>query len=144
MLRVEAFSLFLLDCVKNTPGVSRAQALAEAGDVKHPFGVAVHIGAVEVRWQVTGQLAPGEKHDSPAADVHGDPAPWQDAAVRDGGEEWLAAVIGRAGSPGIARIDRWSVRQGASPGHVGLTVHMHNGARLFVRRLGLSDGGRRA
>jgi hypothetical protein len=143
MLRVESFAGFLVDCAKNTAGVSRVQTLQEAGDVEHPYGVAVHIGAVEVRWQVTGRLAPGERHDSPAAEVEGKPCAWQDTAVQDGGEEWLAALIGRSGSPRIARIERWSVRVESRPGHVGVTVFFHNGACVFVRFLGCVTGGRR-
>lgn len=141
--RAERFTHFLMDCVKNTPGVGRVQTLEEAGDTAHPFGLAVHIGSTEVRWQVTGQLAGGEKHDSPTADVDGDPAPWTDTSVQDGGEEWLAAVIGRVRSRRVARIERWSIRDGARPGNIGVTVFLYNGARVFVRFLGRFDGGRK-
>ncbi|MFD9004448.1 hypothetical protein ACFV0T_26405 [Streptomyces sp. NPDC059582] len=138
--RVQAFTDFLLDCVKNTPNVDGVQTLEEAGDTRHPFGLAVRIGGAEVRWQVTCQLADGEKHDSPTADVDGDPAPWTDTDVQDGGEEWLAAVIGRARSARVARIERWSTRDSD---RVGVTVYFHNGARAFVRCLGRSGEGRR-
>ncbi|MET8765879.1 hypothetical protein [Streptomyces sp. NPDC004658] len=119
--------------MKNTPGVARVQTLAEAGDSKYPFGFAVTIGSSEIRWQVTGQLADGEKHDTPTAEVDGDPAPWTDSTAQDGGEEWLAAVIGRAESSKIARIQQWSAGQGTNQS--GVTVFFHNGARAFVRRI---------
>ncbi len=140
LLRVARFTRFAVDCVKNTPGVDRVRTLEEAGDRRHPFGFAVTVGSVEVRWQVTGQLAPGEKHDQPTADVQGDPAPWVETGEQDGGEGWMADVIGRARSVKVARIERWSTREGARPGHVGLTVFLHNGARLFVRLLERGDG----
>lgn len=124
-----------MECAKNTPGVTRVQTLAEAGDTKHPFGFVVTIGSSETGWQVTGQLAEGAKHDTPTAEIDGAPAPWKDTTVTDGGEEWLAAAIGRAESPTIADIKRWSTREGVRPGHAGVTVTFHNGERVFVRRI---------
>ncbi|MCE7053033.1 hypothetical protein, partial [Streptomyces purpurascens] len=96
---------------------------------------AVTAGTREVRWQITGQLADGEKHDTPTAEVEGSPAAWTDTTVQDGGEEWLAAAIGRAEFPQIAKIERWSIREGANPNKHGVTVFFHNGARAFVRQL---------
>ncbi|MFJ4322280.1 hypothetical protein ACIP3A_04040 [Streptomyces tricolor] len=132
-MRPERFQDWLIDTVKNTPGTSRVQSLTEAGDTKHPFGIAVTAGSREVRWQITGQLADGEKHDTPTAEVDGAPAAWTDTTVQDGGEEWLAAAIGRAESSKIAKIERWSTREGAN--QHGMTVFFHNGARAFVRQL---------
>jgi hypothetical protein len=141
-LRVEWFTRFLLDCVKNTPGVDRVQTLAEARDSKHPFGLAVTIDSSEVRWQVTGQLAPGERHGSPAPEVDGEPASWSRPMWEDGGHDWLAAVIGRARSTKVARIECWSTFRGGRPGQVGVTVGFHNGARVFVRRIERFGGSR--
>ncbi|MEU2879181.1 hypothetical protein [Streptomyces sp. NPDC007070] len=132
-MRPDRFQDFLIDVAKNTPGVTRVQTLEEVGDTKHPFGIAVTLGGREVRWQITGQLADGEKHDTPTAEVDGQPAAWTDTSVQDGGEEWLAAVIGRTESTKIAKIDRWSAREGTA--QVGVTVFFHNGARAFVRRI---------
>ncbi len=134
-MRPDSFVPFVIDCVKNTPGVARVQTLAEAGVNKYPFGFAVTVGSNEVQWQVTGQLADGEKHDTPTAEVEGTPAAWTDTTVTDGGEEWLAAVLGRAESPAIASIERWSTRDRSRPDHVGVTVSFHNGSRAFVRRI---------
>jgi hypothetical protein len=134
-MRPESFVPFVMDRVKNTPGVARVQTLADVGDRKHPFGFAVTAGSRETRWQVTGQLADGEKHDHPTAEVDGTPASWTDTSTQDGGEEWLAAVIGRTESPQIARIERWSTREGARPDQLGVTVFFHNGQRSFLRRI---------
>ncbi|MFD7997310.1 hypothetical protein [Streptomyces mexicanus] len=134
-MRPDRFQDFAIDAIKNTPGVARVQTLEEAGVTKYPFGFAVTIGGSETRWQITGQLADGEKHDTPTAEVTGEPAAWTDTTVQDGGEEWLAAVIGRAESPQIASIERWTPRDGNNPNHIGLTVTFHNGARAFVRRI---------
>ncbi|MFF0227574.1 hypothetical protein [Streptomyces sp. NPDC004629] len=133
-MRNDTFVPFVMDCVKNTPGVSRVQTLAEAGDTKHPRGIVVTVGSKETRWQFNHQLADGEKHDTPTAEVDGQPAAWTDTTVQDGGEEWLAAVIGRAESPKIAKIDRWSTREDSSGGE-GVTVFFHNGSRAFIRRI---------
>lgn len=140
--RVEAFTRFLLDCVKNTPNVTRVQTLQEAGVACYPYGLAIQLADSEVRWQVTWQLADGERHGHPAAEVDGEPAAWEETAVQDGGEEWLAAVIGRSRSPRVARVDRWSTRDADRPDRVGVTVFFHNGARAFVRFLGYSGGAR--
>jgi hypothetical protein len=131
-MRPETFVPFVMDRARTAPGVTGVRTLAEAGDTKHPFGFAVTAGGRETRWQVTGQLADGEKHDQPAAEVAGDPAPWQDSPAQDGGEEWLAATIGRAESPAIARLTRWS-EEGMS--QAGVTAHFHNGARAYLRRI---------
>ncbi|MGW6263320.1 hypothetical protein [Streptomyces sp. NPDC055085] len=134
-MRPDSFVAFVIDCAKNSPGVARVQTLTEAGDTKHPCGFVVTVGSNEVHWQVTGQLADNEKHDNPTAEIDGTPAAWTDSTVQDGSEEWLAAVIGRADSPKIASIARWSTRKGVRPGHVGVTVFFHNGARAYVRRI---------
>jgi hypothetical protein len=75
-MRPETFVPFVMDRARTAPGVTGVRTLAEAGDTKHPFGFAVTAGGRETRWQVTGQLADGEKHDQPAAEVTGDPAPY--------------------------------------------------------------------
>jgi hypothetical protein len=75
-MRPESFVPVVMDRARTAPGVTGVRTLAEAGDTKHPFGSAVTAGGRETRWQVTGQLADGEKHDQPAAEVTGDPAPY--------------------------------------------------------------------
>lgn len=131
-MRPTRFEAFVLDLAKNTPGVTRVQTLADAGDTTHPFGLAVTTGNGEARWQIIGQLAPGEKHDQPDAPVNGEP--FTAGAEPGDAEVWLAAVIGRAECPEIANVERWSTRAGGKGGP-GLTVRFHNGAKVFVRKI---------
>jgi hypothetical protein len=134
-MRPGRFQDFVLDALKNQPGVARVQTLAEAGETKYPYGLAVTVGSGETRWQFIGQLADGERNDHPAPDVDGTPAAWTETTVQDGGEEWLAAAIGRTESPKIAKIERWSPREGNRTGHIGVTVFFHNEARAFLRKI---------
>ncbi|MDT0409970.1 MULTISPECIES: hypothetical protein [Streptomyces] len=133
-MRPEQLQDYALDLAKNTPGVTRVQTLAEAGDTKHPYGLAVSRGKEE-RWQFIGQLAPGEKFDAPAAPVEGAPASGPAPAGDAGAEEWLAGILLAAENPQIASVTRWSTREGERPGNYGLTVDYHNGARTFIRAL---------
>ncbi|MFD7134362.1 hypothetical protein [Streptomyces sp. NPDC059894] len=132
-MRPERFQAFVIDTLKNTPGTVQVQTLAEAGDAKHPFGVAVTTGDGESRWQIVGQLADGERHDHAEQPVEAAPAAWTDATPGDNPEGWLTAAIGRAESPEIARIERWSTRDGRTS--QGATVYFHNGARAYVRKI---------
>lgn len=132
-MRPERFQAFAIDTLRSAPGALRVQALADAGDRKYPFGVAVATADGESRWQIVGQLADGERHEHKEQPVEGAPAAWSDAGPGDNAEGWLAAAIGRAESSEIARIDRWSVREGDN--RQGMTVFFHNGARAFVRKI---------
>ncbi|MFJ1649077.1 hypothetical protein [Streptomyces sp. NPDC088258] len=133
-MRPARFQDFLLDLVKNTPGTTRVQTLAEAGDTEHPYGLAVTTSTGDTRWQIIGQLAPGEKHTTPDTPAQGDPvAPWTGDAPVDP-EGWLAATITASASPEIATITRWSTRPG-DESKPGLTIDFHNGARAFVRKI---------
>lgn len=133
-MRPARFQDFALDLVKNTSGVTRVQTLEEAGDTNHPSGLAITTGAGEVRWQIIGQLATGEKHSDPDTPVDGDPfREWTEPEAGDH-EGWLAMVLARAESPEIQDIVRWSTRPGEKD-KPGLTIFFHNGARAFVRKL---------
>ncbi|WP_030786274.1 hypothetical protein [Streptomyces sp. NRRL S-920] len=132
-MRPAAFQDFAADLLKNTPDVQRVQPLSEAGDTKHPYGLAVTVSGRETRWQMIGQLAEGAKHDSPTAPVEGTPAPFTAAAVTDAPDAWLAGVIGAAESPEIAALDVWSAREGG--GQHGVTISWRNGEKTFVRKL---------
>ncbi|WP_446039476.1 hypothetical protein [Streptomyces sp. SID1121] len=133
-MRPARFQDFTLDLAKNTPGVTRVQTLADAGDTTHPFGVAITNGDGEARWQIIGQLADGEKHEQPDVPVNGDPfGTWTEPKPGDH-EGWLVAVLARAESPEIANIEPWSTRAGGKESP-GLTVFFHNGARAFVRKI---------
>ncbi|MEV6614279.1 hypothetical protein AB0N31_10725 [Streptomyces sp. NPDC051051] len=124
---------FVLDTLKNTAGALQVRTLAEAGDDKHPFGIAVSTADGEARWQIIGQLADGERHDHQEQPVEGEPAAWTDAVPGDSPEGWLAGAIGQARSPEIARIERWSTRDGKQ--EQGMTLYFHNGAKAYVRKL---------
>ncbi|MEV7088445.1 hypothetical protein AB0O07_21575 [Streptomyces sp. NPDC093085] len=134
-MRSPRFQDFALDLVKNSSGATRVQTLAEAGDTKHPRGLAVTTSAGEVRWQIMGQLADGEKHDDPDTPVAGDvfQAAWPEPVAGDH-EGWLAVCLVRAECPEIKSIVRWSTEPDGETRH-GLTVHFHNGARVFVRKI---------
>ena len=129
-MRPNRFEAFLLDTLKNTPSITRVQTLAEAGDTKHPHGVAVTGPGGETRWQILGQLADGERHAHDEQPVEGQPAVWADAAPADGPVAFLAAAIGRAECPEIARIEPF--KESASE---GVICFFHNGARAYVRKL---------
>ncbi|MFJ1580440.1 hypothetical protein [Streptomyces sp. NPDC088182] len=132
-MRSARFHDFVLDLVKNAPGV-RVQTLAEAGDTKHPRGLAITTQDGEARWQIIGQLAEGEKHEDADVPVAGDPIQgWQEPNLGHA-EGWLAAVIARSESPEIASIERWSTRPGDEKRH-GMTIVFHNGAKAFVRKI---------
>ncbi|WP_329423968.1 hypothetical protein [Streptomyces sp. NBC_01268] len=134
-MRPQRFTDYVLDLTKNTPGVTRVQTLAEAGDTKHPFGLAITATGRETRWQVTGQLPDGAKHEGFAdTSVTGTPAPAMgDPAAADSPEAWFAAVLAAAECAEIATIERWSTAE--NPTSQGVTVGFHNGARVFVRQL---------
>ncbi|MFH9939680.1 hypothetical protein [Streptomyces murinus] len=133
-MRPERFQDWLIDTVKNTPGVSRVQSCAEAGEAKVPFGVVLTRGDREERWQITHQLADGEKHEheeQPVSDTpFSAPAPGPD----DAADAWLAGAIGAAECPEIARVERWATRPEGSS-QTGLTVFHHNNSRNFLRPL---------
>ncbi|MEU8759383.1 hypothetical protein [Streptomyces sp. NPDC048659] len=135
-MRPQRFTDYVLDLAKNTPGVTRVQTLAEAGDTNCPFGLAISAQGSETRWQFTGQLPDGAKHEGFTDEpVTGTPAPAiGDPASADTPEAWFAAVIAAAESPEVAAVERWSTRP--EPGSQrGVTVSFHNGARIFARQI---------
>lgn len=136
-MRPARFTDFVTDLVKNQPTASRVQSLAEVGGYDpHLLGVAISTPAGEARWQFIGQLAPGEKHEHADTPAQGTPAPaGVTPGVADSAEAWLAAAVAQAECPEIAAIERWSTREGERPGHHGMTVAFHNGARIFARQL---------
>ncbi|MFI0825738.1 hypothetical protein ACH4Q7_14920 [Streptomyces roseolus] len=137
-MRPQRFAEYVLDLVKNAPSVSRVQTLAEAGDAKHPFGLVITTSSGETRWQFTGQLPDGAKHEGFADEpVTGAPAAQLgDPTAAGSPEEWFAAVLAQAESPEVSVIERWSTGEGvASDAQRGVTVTFHNGARIFARQL---------
>lgn len=133
-MRPARFQSWLIDVVKNAPGADGVQSLAEAGDDKHPFGVVVTRRGKKESWQITHQLADGEKHEHEEQPVQDTPftAPAPDTGAA--ADIWLVGVIGAAESPEIARVERWVDRPEPSS-QAGFTVYFHSGSRSFVRPL---------
>ncbi|MFC8295048.1 hypothetical protein ACFUJ0_18085 [Streptomyces sp. NPDC057242] len=133
-MRPQRFSELVADLAKNSPTADRVRTLAESGDTEHPFGVVVTVGTTDTRWQFTGQLPEGAKHegflDEPVA---GPPIPAGEPPRKtDSPEAWLAAVLAQAASPEISAVERWSTPPEATS-QPGLTITFHNGARVFAR-----------
>jgi hypothetical protein len=127
-MRPRNYRDYLVDLLKNTPGVQRVEVL-EGG--KQPCALAVSVGGRELRWQVIGQLADGAKHDSPTAAVQAGPPAFSAAPVDGPADAWLAGLIGAAEPVDTERIEVWSAA-GDKASH-GLTAFFHNGERAFVR-----------
>ncbi|WP_416973900.1 hypothetical protein [Streptomyces sp. 4F14] len=133
-MRPARFQDWLIDVVKNTPGVGRVQSLADSGDSKRPFGIALTRDGKEEHWQITGQLADGEKHDHEESSVKDTPFSAPVPETGAAADVWLIGVIGASESPEIARVERWQDRpEGLS--QFGFTVFFHAGSRAFVRPL---------
>ncbi|MFJ9698186.1 hypothetical protein [Streptomyces fradiae] len=135
-MRPARFTDLVIDVVKNQPTATRVQTLAEAGDTRHPYGVAITRDGGETRWQFTGQLPEGAKHEGFADEpVTGTPpAAGPGPQAGDDPEAWLAAALAHAESPEVATVERWSTRP-ESGTRKGLTLTFHNGARIFARVL---------
>ncbi|KUH36401.1 MULTISPECIES: hypothetical protein [Streptomyces] len=134
-MRPVRFTEFVVTTVR--PRAARVQTLAEACDTRHPFGVGITLGVGgEARWQFTGQLPEGAKHDSFTDEAGaGTPAPAGPSLVRERrAGAWIAAVAG-AQCPEVAAIERWSTRPNTASATKGLTLTFHNGARIFARLL---------
>lgn len=127
-MRPQEYRDYLVDVLKNTPGVQRVEVL-EGG--KYPYALAVTAGGRESSWQVIGQLADGAKHDTPTAAVQLGPPAFKAAPADGAPDAWLAGVIGAAEPTDTERIEVWSTREGKQD--AGLTIFFHNGERAFVR-----------
>ncbi|WFB09390.1 hypothetical protein LRS74_21845 [Streptomyces sp. LX-29] len=141
-MRPSRFEEHALDLVKNAAGVSGVSRLREAGDDKHPFGLAMTHAGGEARWQFIAESSPGDDYSETEAPVEGEPmapVPVPEVGARLGpveAEAWFAALLASGGSREISSIEQWSGRANPRPGHHGLTVRCHSGARIYVRVLG--------
>jgi hypothetical protein len=130
-VRPATFQSFVVDLARNDPRAGKAATLAEAGDSKRPYGLAVMLEGRETRWQINARSAEGDNFDQPERPVGGDPismdGPWV-----DGPEGWLAQLLAGSGSREIEAIDQWSLHDEPKQ---GLTVKCHSGAWLFMRAL---------
>lgn len=129
-MRPQDFRDYLVDLLKNSPGVQRVEVL-EGG--KHPYALAATVAGKERRWQVIGQLADGAKHDTPTAPVHNGPPAYTTAPADGPPDAWLAGAIGAAEPADVERLEVWSTRKKQTD--PGLTLFFHNGERAFVRLL---------
>jgi len=133
-MRPARFQDYLLDLANKQPHTT-ARPLTEAGETRYPYGAAIRTPRGEARWQIIGQLAPGERHNTPDTPVHAKPPALVDDPGPDASPEaWLAALIAQAGCTEYEQIERWSTRPDGA-GQAGITIHCHNGARLYIRAL---------
>jgi hypothetical protein len=136
-MRPARFQDFIVELAKASDADS-AVTLAEAGDTKHPYGLAAQVNGVAMRWQVIAQGAPGEKYDEPETPVEGDPVGPEVLSSQDGtvAERWLAGLLVGSGCREVERIEVWSPRREAGKSSQdGLTVYFRNQSRIYARVL---------
>jgi hypothetical protein len=136
-MRPARFQDFAVELATNG-GATSAVTLKEAGDTKHPFGLAAEVNGVQLRYQVIARGAPGETYDEPETPVEGDPVAPHVLTSQDGtlAERWLAGLLVASGCREIERIEVWSPRREAGqPGQDGLTVFFRNQSRIYARVL---------
>ncbi|MGW7688876.1 hypothetical protein ACWGMA_08270 [Streptomyces asiaticus] len=133
-MRPMRFEEFAVELASKDPAAGKASTLRDAGDSKRPFGLAVALEGREARFQFNARSAPGDQYDQPERPDERDPVsldgPWA-----EGPEGWLARLLAGSGSREIASVEQWSLREDAKKGHHGVTVHFHDGARIFARAL---------
>ncbi|MBM9510062.1 hypothetical protein [Actinacidiphila acididurans] len=132
-MRPDRFQAFVLEQLGAHPAVAQAAPLAETGETRYPYGVAVKLTAGgEFRWQITAESAPGDRYSEPEQPVEGDPAPGVQAPAVSGpygladADAFMAHVLTAGRSAELRAVQR---RDG------GLTVTCHNRARLYLRAL---------
>ena len=133
-VRPTRFQDFALQLAQNNPQAGTAVTLKDAGDNKHPYGLAVKLEGREARFQFIAQSADGDRYDQPERPVEGDVADL-DGPRADGPEGWLAGLLAASGSREIERIEQWSLREDPAERRNGLTVFFYSGARMFARAL---------
>ena len=138
-MRPQRFQDFAVELASKDPLAGKAVTLKEAGDSTHPFGLAAMLNGAEARFQFIAESAPGDKYSEPETPVEGDPvAPLEGPAAgsgKAGAEAWLGSLLASSGSREIAAIELWSQRPDAKPGHHGVTVRCHSGAKVYARAL---------
>lgn len=133
-MRPTRFEEFAVSFARQDPAAGQASTLKESGDSKHPFGLAFVYNGRPARFQFNAQSAPGDQYDQPERPQEHEPVsldgPWA-----EGPEGWFAQLLAGSGSKEIASIEQWSLREDAKKDHHGVTVHFHDGARIFARAL---------
>lgn len=133
-MRPQRFQDFVVRLASDDPATGQAKTLRDAGDTKHPFGLAVQLGGREVRFQIAVKSAPGDNYDQTETPVEGEPVTL-DGPRAEGPEGWLAGLLAGSGSREIAGINQWSLREDLKDRRDGLTVLCHSGAEVYVRLL---------
>ena len=133
-MRPTRFEEFAVSLAKQDPTAGQASSLKEAGDSKTPFGLAVALSGRTARFQFIAQSAEGDRYEQPERPVEGDVTPLE-GPWAEGPEGWLAQLLAGSGSLEIAGIEQWSLRPEPADRRNGLTVHFHDGARIFARAL---------
>lgn len=130
-MRPQRFQDFVVRLASEDPSAGQAKTLADAGDTKRPYGLAVVLEGREVRWQINARSAERDDFDQPEKPVEAVPisldGPWA-----EGPEGWLARLVAGSGSKEIEDIEQWSLREDPKD---GLTVKCYSGAWLFMRAL---------
>lgn len=135
-MRPQRFEEFAVQLAKASPDAGGVMTLKEAGDSKHPYGIAARIDGREARFQVIAQSADGDRFDEPETPVEGEPvSPEAVPPGSTGPERWLAALLAGSRSREISGIEVWSARRDNREGHNGVTLTFHSGAKIFARQL---------
>jgi hypothetical protein len=133
-VRPTRFQDFALQLAQNDPQSGTAATLKDAGDSKHPYGLAVKLEGREARFQFIAYSVPGDNYDAPETPVEGDPVPLDERRA-DGPEGWLADLLAGSGSREICGIKQWSLRENPADRRNGLTVEFHDGSKIYARAL---------
>lgn len=133
-MRPIRFQDFTLQLAQTDPKTGTAVTLKDAGDTKHPYGLAVKLNGRDARFQFIAQSADGDRFDQPERPVEGELANLEGPRA-DGPEGWLAEILAGSGSKEIERIEQWSLREDPADRRNGLTVFFYSGARIFARAL---------
>jgi len=133
-MRPVRFQELATSLAKAAPSAGSVATLQEAGDKRHPFGLAATIEGKAVRIQFLAQSADGDKYSLPEVPVEGDPiTPEAVAGLKGTPEErWLAGLLAGSGSREIEGVETWSAHEGRAP---GVTVRFHSKAKVFARVL---------
>ncbi|WP_042400117.1 hypothetical protein [Streptacidiphilus carbonis] len=149
-MRPDRFQTLLANHLPALPGITKTETFADAGHDRSPYGLVIHHdNGARTWWQITATSRPGDVYSQPEGEpVTGErqaelPMPnlageRVDTAAVEGA---IAAVLLQADAAGeVAAMLRYSQRE--NPGAIshGLTVHFHDGSKIFVNGLAASRG----
>jgi hypothetical protein len=139
-VRPEELEQLLVNAINEDERLT-AGTYAEVGVTRSRYGLAMATDTgVSAMVQIVSRLAPGERHDTPAAEIMGDPhrvLDVPDPVVNDAFnwprlERFLAGLIVQAAAAAVDKIDIYSARKKPNAIPFGLTVAWHNGATSFL------------